>query len=117
MCEKRDKFLIEQMGECWHEWYWFDHHRHVCKHCEMRAEYSDYSELKIKTTNPDFSTWEGFGKLWEWSQRQEWFEQLVYEAHQRIAHRANQEHLWLEPWIQPDAFADSVYAFLKRGNP
>ena len=51
-------------------------------------------------TIPDFSTWEGFGKLWEWAIEQEWW----YE-------------FWIEQeWSKPNLknFANAIYKFLKE---
>lgn len=85
MNTERDKFLTEAMGllERWHD--------------------GDF----IRTGNSiNFSTWQGFGELWEWSKKQEW---------------------WYEFWkidfgisiikcelINPNNFANAVYNFLKE---
>ena len=58
---ERDKFLTECMGECWHM---YNSRKGLvnCIHCQ-----------KEMPLNNDFSTWDGFGKLWEWTRKQEWF--------------------------------------------
>lgn len=77
MNTERDKHLTEAMGECWYQ--------------------------SNQTYNTNFSTWEGFGKLWEWSQKQEWWEDYInnFENHSLIN-------------VNPDRFADTVYTYLKE---
>jgi hypothetical protein len=53
----------------------------------------------------DFSCWEGFGKLWEWAQQQEWWLGFVYVASD------DWSKLSVE-LIHPDRFADAVYTYL-----
>ena len=48
----------------------------------------------------DFSTWEGFGKLWEWSTEQDWF----------FDNFLVNEDTWV--FISPNEFADYVYDYL-----
>jgi len=51
-----------------------------------------------------FSDWEGFGKLWEWAQDQEWF------------FRFWMGRMWSYPGIQdsinPDNFATAIHEYL-----
>jgi hypothetical protein len=102
---ERDKFLTEAMGECWHEWYWFNYHKHKCKNCNIDAVYNNYSQLEIATKNINFSTWEGFGKLCEWSEVQEWWETFVYR-------NLPTDH----SFVKPDKFANKIYSYLKVGK-
>lgn len=85
---ERDKFLCEQMG--WTE----------CQGCQGKEP--DYGWRDIE----NFSTWEGFGRLFEFCQKQEWkkefFERLDYW------------HDDLNDIINPNRFADAVYAYLKE---
>lgn len=59
----------------------------------------------------------GFGKLWEWTQQQEWIEvffdyyrdsQIIIAANQKVIY----EHWYME-FIHPGRFANAVYEFLK----
>ena len=89
----RDKFLTEAIGECWHS---DDPDMHTfttrCRICGEAGE----------TTN--FSTWQGFGKLWEWAQNQGWWEDFwIY---------SNDDNGIID-FIHPDRFADALYEFLK----
>lgn len=118
MNTERNKFLTEAMGECWHEWYvsreFLDEFGHGttqnCSKCWKRKS--------IRTENVKFSTWEGFGKLWEWSQKQEWWKEFCFSP------KGDGYHCYQVPkgldkfaigcaYIHPDRFADAVYHFLK----
>ena len=104
---ERDKYLTEQMGECWHEL--AGKKRLVCSKC-----------LKLFVNHTDFSTWEGFGKLWDWSQKQEWWDTFVMkELH--YSHRTHYdgvnyvyENRLDDELVNPDRFADAVYEYLKE---
>jgi len=105
MKEERDKFLTEAIGECWH---WADENIldstrkwiicHTCNDCG-----------KAWTCRNDFSTWEGFGKLWEWTQQQSWKDDLLVKI---LCESQN----WVKELIHPDRFADAVYNYLKGTN-
>jgi hypothetical protein len=118
MSEDRDKFLTDAMGECWHEW------KNLGDGCQIGDDISppswtdDFKCLRCdcksyagKPCTPaqsdyDFSTWTGFGKLWEWARDQEWWEEF--------------RHIWddrVYGIIHPDTFADIVYGFLKERQP
>lgn len=96
---ERDKFLTEAMGECWHDVKRAQGVAGFCYNCVIcRAQ---------DVWNNDFSTWPGFGKLWEWAQKQEWWFLLNYDD--RTDHKTVDMEL-----IHPDRFADAVYSFLKE---
>lgn len=103
---ERDKFLTEVMGECWHEPlpYDFDTYKGYdeCKICHQRIKY-----------NNNFSTWEGFGKLWEWAQKQEWFPELIRQTcyYEMCRNEFSKGHKSI---VNPDYFANAVYAYLKE---
>jgi predicted glycosyl hydrolase (DUF1957 family) len=86
MNTKRDKFLTEAMG--------------------------DYYQLfQFPNQNTNFSTWKGFGKLWNWAQKQNWWGvglmgMEVYDGMIKIPIH----------FIHPDRFADAVYTYLKEGR-
>jgi hypothetical protein len=62
---------------------------------------------------PDFSEWDGFGKLWEWSQKQKWFGSfctwLTINKMDKVAHTS-----WIVQFINPDRYADAVHEFLEQ---
>ena len=104
--EKRDQYLTEQMGGCWHKWPTITQDlpsdKTLCKKCGLPA----YNGLFFEINN-NFSTWAGFGKLWEWVIKQEWFDEFADSK----PHKA-----WLFPigLLKPDSFADAVYKFLNN---
>lgn len=84
---ERDNFLIKVMGEC--------------------GKCLDACPVSCT----DFSTWEWFGKLWEWAQKQEWFGTFC-KTHSNCIDKDNMHLLCL--YIDPNRFADAVYLFLKE---
>jgi len=99
MKEERDKFLTEAMGGCWHERVYHKNSPPVepCIHCGSTNGNQD---------KPDLSTPDGFFKLWEWGQKQEWWSVFYYLV--TYGEDASLQHI-----IHPDRFADAVYEFLK----
>lgn len=94
MNTKRDKFLTEAMEE----------------------EFSQYTHEIYKENN--LSTWEGFGKLWEWAQKQEWWKEFCFSPigdgyHCYIVSKGLDKFAIGCAYIHPDRFADAVYQFLK----
>ena len=96
MNTERDKSLTEAMGECWHE----SNLQGVCKHCKAH---------NYPYTN-NFSTWEGFGKLWVWASSQVGLLRMITNELDK-----NDSYRWTH-WVHPDRFADAVYAYLKAGG-
>ena len=119
----RDKFLTEAMGECWHE---FPPHGAIkvinetdfiiycLKGCEVVA-----SQAK-PYNHPDFSTWEGFGRLWTFAQKQEWWLAFQVFANNLCGYEmtltfAKQIGCSMpNELINPERFADAVYKYLKE---
>lgn len=100
----RDAFLTEQMGECWHDLY-----QH-CRHCNP---YCRKCNQEIYDGNNDFSTWEGFGKLWEWVQKQEWWNDFVLDNRGEVHPTSINHYQILSYFIHPDRFADAIFNYLK----
>ena len=98
---ERDKFLTEAMGECGHEW------KRSCGCCPGYCKKCGAEEGE----NNDFSEWEGFGKLWTWAQKQEWWSSFVYKMAFEFQ---GQKQVFCEAMIHPDRFADEIYAGLKE---
>ena len=122
MHTERDKFLTEAMGECWHDFVMAknpdgrDAKGWTCTKCHIYTTY-------IHSLYCDFSTWDGFGKLWTWAQKQEWFDLfqccLYYHDYLKHCHRPGDERLDNDKvlhneLIHPDRFANAVYEFLKE---
>ena len=102
---ERDKFLTEAMSKCWHEG------TSRCRKCHARYH--------LVPTHPDFSTWPGFGLLWEWAQKQEWWWnfscKLLYskESHDHLT-KDDYDAVIYERYIHPSRFADALYEYLKH---
>ena len=100
MNTERDKFLTESMDKCWHEWPKQGVVNAVggclCSKCN-----------RWENENNDFSTWNGFGKLWEWAIKEDWWF-VFLESTGRFMQR---EFIRIE-FIDPEIFADAVYEFL-----
>ena len=107
MNTERDKFLTEAMGECWHDWRDVDQnlnevgypsHLEMCFRC--KKTWGSYAGIP-PSGRIDFSTWEGFGKLWTWAINQVWLNQFFGQF-------VSWEYL-----IHPDRFANAVHEFLR----
>ena len=78
-----NKFLTEQLGECW---------------------LSNMNYLEN-----DFFTWTGFGLLWEWATKQEWWNHFMNDQSGKMVCFEVSYHL-----INPTNFANAIYEFLKE---
>lgn len=92
MNKERDEFLTEAMGLL----------------CRCGESGCDKNIQK-------FSTWTGFGLLWEWSNKQKWFSKLIrqtcyYEMCRNEFSKGNKSI------INPNSFANAVYNFLKENK-
>lgn len=118
--KERDKFLTEVMGECWHEWdgvttkpYHDGATIYYCK-CGDRIIYNPHESF-TKDVNKhfiianDFSTWEDFGKLWGWCEKQVWW----IDFQKSLQCRSD-----IGPYcfgiVNPDKFADAIYKYIKE---
>ena len=107
MHKERDKYLTEAMGECWHEDF------PVCIKCGVIYDITVWEEDRV-----DFSSAEGFFKLWSWVQVQSWFESFMckYGSVSYVTFsggKVDSMHLNTN-LINPDRFANTVYEFLKE---
>lgn len=104
MNTERDKFLTEAMGECWHN---------------LGEKYTTEIGWCIKCCtwhkhNHNFSIWSGFGKLWEWAQKQEWWKSFVWVHGDSTRAKYRKESTFSVKFLHPDRFADALYQFLKE---
>ena len=94
-------YKLEPDG-CWHE---FDHfgewniEQSKCKKCGFKTNHYYFMEA-----NPDFSTWEGFGFLWERAIGKDWW--LMFEVDVLLRRGIMQ-------FIQPTRFRDALKEYLK----
>lgn len=105
----RDKFLTEAMGECWHSWSYSDRR---CLKCNLSYTiiHVGFHIAPKDGGYIDFSTWEGFGKLWAWAIGQKWWDNFRWDIAKSPPH-------WIpQKIINPDNFANAIYGFLKENN-
>ena len=105
MNEELNKYLTEAMGECWHAWDFQD----MPFRCIKCKEYHPESG----GINNDFSTWEGFGKLWEWSIKQPWWNDFVKYLDTPTVQCNDVLHVDSRV-VNPEIFASTLYDFLNR---
>jgi len=117
MSKSRAQILTEAMGGCWHDTaetkpYHDGGTIHICK-CGARdtmfeASFSSATRSpwdRLRNQN-DFSTWVGFGKLWEWAKEQEWWADFMSADVDAVD--------FFEDLINPNRFADAVMNELER---
>lgn len=92
----RDQFLTEAMG------------RELIPNDSIFC----YNQKTNQLETLSLSTWEGFGKLWEWAQKQEWW--LVFVIKHTYAETKQEMTAPLTCIINPDRFANAVYECLKE---
>ena len=112
--EEINKFLTEAMGLGWHEYLKVSGDSiHIplelnCGSCgEVVAREPDRIEI-----NNDFSTWQGFGKLWEWARKQDWWNEFIFPLEDLIKSIRPIPRIHLD-LINPEPFAKAIYEFLK----
>jgi hypothetical protein len=83
--EELNKFLTKVMGECWHthplviEGIWGI----KCDKCGI---------IVTPNLNNDFLTWEGFGKLWTWSNNELWWCRFLDSLDGPLSYYVNPEN-------------------------
>jgi len=121
LCEKgqmkRDEYLTEKMGLCWHEKKWCGFSALMgmeyagCKYCGFK----DHIPAGLDFPNIDFSTWQQFGQLWEWSIKQDWWGSFLSKF--TMGGEMGEELPdYLGRLINPNKFADALYKYLKKGG-
>ena len=103
----RDKFLTEAMG---YEFY--DGAGFYVLPSKPTMEYS------VKASGIDFSSGNNFFILWEWSQKQAWWNIFALEffpsKYKTFLASEERELYLLSMFINPDRFADTLCEFLKE---
>jgi len=113
MSVDRDKFLAEAIGGFWH----YSVYTGAGNECSCGKWWSECSKKY-----PDFSTWEGFGKLWEWIEKkttdceeyEEWAERFFFSLQIEVLSIGYRIPIIPLKYITPDKFADALYKYLKR---
>jgi hypothetical protein len=110
MTQQRDRFLTLAMGECWHEY----HNGNMLERCKLckKTFLGTSAAAQIK-----FDTWDGFGKLWEWANKQDWWGDFL-ECHGRLMCKCGCcDGEIATHFITPNGvynFPDAVYEFITR---
>ncbi len=90
---ERDKYLVKAMGECY----------------TTKPVYFLMGQIRnVPVYN--FSTSDGFFKLWNWAQDQEWWDEWIDSTVKGCFTRKDA----LEMYVHPDRFADEIYSYLKE---
>ena len=100
----RDKFLTEAMELCWHDLAKVGKYQMACFKCGKAKQFA---------LNPDFSTWQDFGQLWEWAIKQDWWSDLWSEIYGETDFSAYPYEEFTK-YIHPDRFANALYEYLKE---
>ena len=106
--EDINKYLTEAMGECWHDYLKLLNDDHsgsphfICKKCDEHHYSWDYQ-------HSDFFTWQGYGKLWEWATKQEWWWKF-WDVNIPEDDRGG----GVVDFINPTNFANAIYEYLKE---
>ena len=99
MNQERDRFLTEAMGNHW-----------------FTTPNSNLAE--VYHLNDDFSTWQNFGKLWEFARKQDWFDDFLidrgfFRLEAKMPNKGGFTLMHLH-WVNPDRFANAICEFLKE---
>ena len=99
--EEINKYLTEAMGGEWFDKY--------CKHPH---------HTNCHAPNTDFLTWGGFGKLWEWARKQEWWEyfQDMVIGDSEVYTDGDITRRIDEEYVNPEKLAKAVANFLQKTN-
>ena len=106
MSKERDKFLTEAMELCWHRWVY----KAKTLYCSKCKNWSS-----AITSNPNFSTWQSFGELWNWATKQKWWNKFEYDYIERGSGEIGAKNR-LKRLINPNKFADAIYEWLKENR-
>ena len=103
----KDKYIVERLGYCWHEWVENKGHQ-SCNEPIMCDKCWNYPGEG--PPNPDLTTWEGFGWLWDRFAGGEGFLKVWEKTHANAPWSG-------EAWtaihlVNPTRFRDAVYEYL-----
>ena len=129
MKKETNRYLWEHpdlFNGCWHAWknhsVWPEGYFGIkCTHCNKFLPVGDESSLPRfhpHYVNPDFFTWNGFGKLWEKCKEQEWWKlfllKLIYapSCHDYLE-PIDYDGLLPESLIDPLTFPTRVREFME----
>lgn len=108
--EELNNFLTETIGECAHDWETRWAKPTKCLKCGLEAK--EPFDILYLTTR--FNEWKGFGKLWEWANKQEWWHSQF--EHWLICDWKNSKQYGMvkSEMVNPENFARAVADFLQK---
>ena len=107
MNEEINKYLTEAMGLCWHRLFPSAGKTVSCP-CDNNRKSMARIVFYTDHKNNDFSTWEGFGKLFEWAKEQRWWIDFILQQNPGVTNFCE--------LLTPEKFATKLYNFLKEVN-
>lgn len=109
----KNKILTELIGECYHDFSFYEEYE--SNKCIGRVCRCGAIEGPIKQNN--FSTWEGFGKLWNFIQTQSWFDHFMWKCSPFIDTILALSGPSGKKWnINPVKFSDDVYNYVVKNK-
>jgi hypothetical protein len=115
---KREKFLTGKIDGCDHEYIEYNDRRRGGGEKWLACRYCNITRIPM---NYDFSTWKGFGVLWNWASKQEWFGEVALALNH---HEPDSEGIYHKDcmndinmfYINPDRFATAIYDYLSEAK-
>lgn len=122
MNQEINKYLTEAMGLNRHRVVYQGVDEWECTIC--KEEWHTEEELIAQEhKNINFSTWDGFGQLWSWAIKQDWWwDEFVWGMKGKRKDEAFIKHTSKTQWdldfklINPENFANAIYNFLKEAE-
>ena len=101
------------MNLFWHDFHYTDGGWY-CSTCDVDGAEDDYTQAYH--VNINFSEWPGFGKLWEWAEKQLWWNDFWWRESTAEINGLSLGFIAMKlvSSVQPDRFADAVYNYLKE---
>jgi len=117
MTNKELFYIFEPKG-CWHEWEWIPLSGMQCKNCDIDV-YGEENPLFIQRIplpeNPDFSTWQGFGWLWQRAKIMPWWDEFALKWTYNIDPENGRYDGYIDDDIvNPFIFCNKLKEFLKK---
>ena len=110
-------YILEPEG-CWHKWEWIPGAGVRCKNCDIDLYGKENHSYVMKfslSENPDFSTWNGFGWLWEHVKNWETEKSIDFFSYLEEDTRAPVGFLPAY-YLNPARFRDTLKKFLGKKN-
>ena len=81
---------------------------------EFRKKRDMYLSSIVGTVGQSFSTWNGFGMLFNWCQKQSWWGGFIHHHGKLLCHCGCNDGRLDIHILEPDMFASRVYQFVRR---